>query len=99
MKQIIDQVATDTWTAETKYADMADGAVELAPWNTAIMPQEVIDQCDEMYAAIVNGEYAVMEGPLYDNEGNEVLAEGDSFTLEEWTVCNFLLDNVIGDLP
>ena len=34
-----------------------------------------------------------------DNQGNEVLPEGEFFTLEEWTVCNFLLDNVIGDLP
>lgn len=99
MKQIIDEVATDSWTAETKYAGMAEGAVELAPWNTDIMSQEDIDKCDQMYDDIINGDYAVMEGPLYDNEGNEVLAEGDSFTLEEWTVCYFLLDNVIGDLP
>ena len=52
-----------------------------------------------MYQDIINGDYTVMEGPLQDNQGNEVLPEGEFFTLEEWTVCNFLLDNVIGDLP
>ncbi len=51
------------------------------------------------YQDIINGDYTVMEGPLQDNQGNEVLPEGEFFTLEEWTVCNFLLDNVIGDLP
>ena len=99
MKQVIDEVATGSWTAETKYAGMAEGAVELAPWNTDIMSQADIDQCNQMYQDIINGDYTVMEGPLQDNKGNEVLPEGESFTLEEWTVCNFLLDNVIGDLP
>ena len=99
MNEIITEVATGTWTSETKYAGMAEGAAMLAPWNTDSMPQEVIDQCDEMYERIVNGDYVVMEGPLVDNEGQEVLPAGETFTLEELMVCDFLLDNVIGTLP
>lgn len=97
--EIVTQVATDTWTSDTKYANMADGAATIAPWNEDIMPQEVIDQCNEMYDAIVSGEYVVLEGPVYDNQGNEVLAEGNTFTIEELVDCYFLLDNVIGELP
>ena len=77
----------------------ADGVAGIAPWNTDIMPQEAIDQCNEMYDAIINGDYVVLEGPVVDNQGNEVLPEGETFTIEELINCYFLLDNVIGELP
>ena len=97
--EIITQVATDSWTSDVKYKNMADGAASIAPWNTDIMPEDVIAQCDEMYNAIVNGEYVVMAGPIVDNEGNQILADGETFTLQQLTEMYFLLDNVIGDLP
>lgn len=97
--EIVTQVATDTWTSEVKCGDMADGTASIAPWNTEIMPQEVIDQCNEMYTAIVEGTYQVLGGPVVDNQGNEVLAQGETFTLDELVNCSFLLDNVVGTLP
>lgn len=97
--EIITDVAAGTFDSEPKYANMADGAAAIAPWNEEIMPADVIAACDEMYNSIVNGEYTVMAGPLFDNEGNELLAEGETFTLEELINCYWLLDNVIGDLP
>ena len=78
---------------------MADGVAGIAPWNADIMPQEVINQCNEMYEAIVDGDYVVLEGPVVDNQGNEVLPEGETFTIKELVNCYFLLDNVIGKLP
>ena len=97
--EIITDVATGTFDSEPKYANMADGAATVAPWNSDIMPEDVIAACDEMYNSIVNGEYVVLAGPVVDNEGNELLAEGETFTLEELINCYWLLDNVIGDLP
>ena len=97
--EIITQIATDSWTSEVKYKNMADGAASIAPWNTDIMPEDVIAQCDEMYESIVNGDYTVMAGPIVDNKGNEILAEGETFTLQQLIDMYFLLDNVIGDLP
>ena len=97
--EIITQVATDTWTSDVKYKNMADGAASIAPWNTDIMPEDVIAQCDEMYESIVNGDYTVMAGPIVDNKGNEILAEGETFTLQQLIDMYFLLDNVIGELP
>ena len=52
-----------------------------------------------MKEKIINGEYTVMAGPLYDNKGNELLKDGETFTLEQLIDCYWLLDNVIGDLP
>ena len=96
---VITEVATGSFNSDLKYKGMAEGAASIAPWNTEIMPQDVIDQCDEMYDAIVAGEYIVMSGPLYDNEGNEILADGETFDVEGMTNMSFLLDNVIGEIP
>lgn len=97
--EIITQIATDSWTSDVKYANMADGAAAIAPWNTDIMPQEVIDKCEEMRNKIVSGAYTVMAGPISDNQGHEILAEGETFELDDLINMYFLLDNVIGELP
>lgn len=52
-----------------------------------------------MYEDILNGKYVVMGGPLSDRDGNELLADGETFTTEELIDCYWLLDNVIGTLP
>lgn len=96
--EIITQVATGTWTSDVKAGNMADGVACITPWNADIMPQEVIDQCDEMYDAIVSGKYVVMEGPIYDNQGNQILSEGEHFTLNDYISMDFLLENVIGEI-
>lgn len=97
--EIITEVATGSFNSDLRYMGMAEGAASIAPWNTDIMPQDVIDQCDAMYESIINGEYVVMCGPLYDNEGNQILAEGETFDVEGMTDMFFLLDNVVGDVP
>ena len=97
--QIITQVATDTWTSDLKIANMADGSATLAPWNTDIMPEDVVAQCEQMYQSIIDGQTVVLAGPLYDQEGKELLAEGETFTIDELINCYWFLDNVLGDLP
>lgn len=97
--EIITQIASNTWSSDLKVKNMAEGAATIAPWNTDIMPEEVIAQCDEMYNAIVSGEYVVLAGPVSDNQGNELKAEGETFTVDEMVNCYWLLDNVIGELP
>ena len=97
--EIITQVATGSWTSDLKIANMADGSATLAPWNEEIMPEDVIAQCEQMYQSIIDGETVVLAGPLTDQNGNELLAEGETFTIDELINCYWFLDNVIGDLP
>ena len=59
----------------------------------------MIEKCNAMYEDILNGKYVVMGGPLSDRDGNELLADGETFTTEELIDCYWLLDNVIGTLP
>ena len=53
----------------------------------------------DMRQKILDGSYQVMAGPLSDNQGNPLLADGETFTLQDYTDMYFLLDHVIGSLP
>ena len=96
--QAITNAATGDWTSDTMVIGIAEDGARIRQWNASVMPEEVIAQCDEMYEMIKNGEYVVLEGPVMDNQGNQIKAEGETFTLEELTDCSFLLDNIIGSL-
>ena len=53
----------------------------------------------DMRQKILDGSYQVMAGPLSDNQGNPLLADGETFTLQDYTDMYFLLEHVIGSLP
>ena len=38
-------------------------------------------------------------GPIYDQNGNLVKAEGEVMTDEEFLSMNFFVDNVVGEIP
>lgn len=97
--EFIEEAVAGTWTNQTKFKGMEEGAASIAPYNEEIMPAEVIADCQEVEAKVNSGEVKVFEGPLYDNKGNLVLEEGEEFSDEEWIGMMYLADNVIGDLP
>lgn len=57
----------------------ADGAVYLSPLNTEIAAEGTQEAIDQAAAGIKDGTLNVFEGPLYDVDGNEVVAAGDYF--------------------
>lgn len=97
--EFIEEVVAGTWTNATKFKGIEEGAASIAPYNTDIMPADVIADCEEVEAKVKSGEIKVFEGPLYDNKDNLVLEDGKEFTNEEWIGMMYLADNVIGDLP
>ena len=54
---------------------MNDGSVEMAPFTN--MPANVAAKAQEVHDAIRDGEYFPFTGPLWDNQGNQVLADGE----------------------
>lgn len=61
--EIITEVAMGEFNSDLKYKGMAEGAASIAPWNADIIPQEVINQCDAMYGAIVSSQLRCDERP------------------------------------
>ena len=99
IEEFVNRAVAGTWKGEMLYLGIDSGCAELAPWNTDIVSADLITELDGVKAKLESGEIQVFAGPVYDNNGNEVLAEGKEFTNEELIGMMFLIDNVLGQLP
>jgi basic membrane protein A len=76
---------------------LADGFIKMSPLGPAVTDPARM-QFEETKAEILKGGFAVINGPLKDNKGNVIAAEGQAF--EETDVAlesmDYLVDGVIG---
>ena len=87
-----------TYTPTIQRFGIADGVVDLSAFGPNV-PQDVIDQVDAVKESIISGDLFPFEGPIYDQDGNVVIAEGeqpDTLTLES---MDYLVKGVIGTIP
>ena len=79
-------------------AELDDGTVSLAPINKAV-PEDVRKLVEDKQAAIVKGEFDYWKGPLKDNTGKEVVADGATLKIADINGMNWLIDGVVGKIP
>jgi basic membrane protein A and related proteins len=92
----VQQVMDGTWESESYYGSMADGMVNLASFGESV-PDDIRDDIEERQQEIVDGEFEPFTGPIEDQDGNEIVADGETMTLEELLSIDFFVDGVIGD--
>jgi len=86
------------WTNETAFLGIDYNCATIAPFNTALVPQSVIDEVAQVESKLRSGEIQVFQTPVIDNQGNTILPAGGSFTDDELINMLFLIDNVIGSM-
>ncbi|MFV0313837.1 MAG: BMP family ABC transporter substrate-binding protein [Anaerotignum sp.] len=90
----IEKIIAGTYVPESYYGTMQDGYLGLAPM-TDLVPQDVQDKVNEVAAKMEAGEYPVFVGPIYDTDGNELAAEGETLDREAiWTDMQALVKGV-----
>lgn len=86
------------WETHQFWGGLNEGVVQLADYS----PQ-VPDDVQEMVAAerekIVSGEWDVFCGPVTDQDGNVVVAEGECMSDEDMLNMNFFVEGVVGTIP
>ncbi len=85
-------VADGTWKAS---ADVVLLECPLGEWGPEV-PQEVKDAVAAADAKLKSGELTVYQGPLKDNQGNEVLAEGEKMDAMAAYSTSFAVEGVTG---
>lgn len=91
----VQKVLDGTWTPESYYGSMAEGYVELLPL-TGVAPEESVALVEDVKNKIVAGEFKPFTGPIKDQAGNIVVAEGESLDREGIWQMNYLVEGVIG---
>lgn len=98
---IIEEVMKGTWKSEEIWWGIDKGVVNIAPLSDKV-PEEIRKMVEEEKARYLNGEVPEQYpfvGPIYDQQGNLVKAEGEVMTDEELLSMNFFVDNVVGEIP
>lgn len=68
-------VMEGTWTSEDTWDGLNAGMLEMAAYNEAI-PAEVVEEAEAARIAIEAGELHPFQGPILDQDGKEMVAEG-----------------------
>lgn len=81
-----------TWEPEAFWGDMTDGTVSMAPYGHFV-PEEYQAIANEYLEEILAGE-EVFVGPIYDNQGNLQVEEGQAMTDEEMRSIDWYIQGV-----
>ncbi|CAA6826924.1 MAG: Nucleoside ABC transporter, periplasmic nucleoside-binding protein [uncultured Thiotrichaceae bacterium] len=93
------QAALDgKWEPGSIWGGIKDEMINLAPMNEAV-PEEVVAKVEAAKAAIVDGSLHPFAGPVVDQDGKEIVAEGTNMSDEDMSKMGFYVKGVNGKLP
>jgi len=97
----IDQVGDmidGTWEPAITYGGLKDGFITFAPYGPDVT-DEMLATVEERKQSIIDGSFDMFAGPIADNEGNVVIAEGETIPFDERIdCCQWLVDGVVGEI-
>ena len=88
-------VLDGTWEPIFLRCSLWDGCMAMAPFGPKV-PQEVQDEVMAVSAALESGETVVFTGPILDQEGNVVVAEGDVLTADVMSSVDWFVQGMVG---
>lgn len=95
----VQAVVDGTWEPAITFGGLADGFIGFAPYGPDVT-EETRALIEERKAAITDGSFDMFAGPITDNQGNVVIAEGETIPFEERIeCCQWLVEGVIGEIP
>jgi len=97
-EKVVKEVHEGTWTSSQYWGGLADGVVGLAPYSD-LVPQDVRDLVEAKKAEIVSGSWDVFNGPINNQDGTVMVAEGDTIPDQDLLGMTAFVEGVIGQLP
>ena len=96
--RVAEQLTTGTWQSEDIWWGLKDGLVDLAPFGSSVSEQTKADVAAQK-KAIIAGEKDVFDGPVKDQSGKIVVAEGETMSDGDMLSMNWFVEGVEGDSP
>jgi basic membrane protein A and related proteins len=94
----VQAVIDGTWESHSVWPGLKEGLVDIAPYGPAV-PPEVAEEADAVKEAIIAGERHPFEGPIRNQAGEEVVAEGEVMSDEELLRMDYYVEGIAGRLP
>ena len=96
--QKVEEVQNGTWAGNDAFLGVEDGFGELAPINAELVSADVISEVDDLRSQIKNGSLAIFAGPFSDNQGNELVADGEEMPMDKIKAGDWLYENIVGNM-
>ncbi len=97
----IDQVkaAMDgSWGVRDYWGGMAEDVIQVIGFNDKI-PADVVAEAESIIAGIKDGSFHPFTGPIRNQAGEEVLADGATFSNEELAAMNYYIEGIDAPFP
>ncbi len=91
-------VMDGSWASADTWGGLASGMVEMAPYNPAI-PADVVAMAQQAVNDVSTGKTHPFAGPIKDQSGKVVVAEGKSLSDQELLSMDWYVEGVHGQLP
>lgn len=95
---VASQVRSKTWKSEKIWWGIKDGAVDIAPLNLKIVPEDVAKLVKEARQNIVDGKIHVFKGPIRLQDGKVQIEDGKIPSDEDLLNMNYFVEGVKGSL-
>lgn len=86
-------IVDGTWASADTWDGMKEGTVVISPYNKAV-PADVAALADAVQAGWKDGTYDIFKGPIYDQDGNLKVKEGETMTLADLAVIDWFVKGV-----
>jgi basic membrane protein A len=96
--QVLKAVHDGTWKPEQYWGQMSTGIVELAPYGPMV-PQDVRTFVDQKKQEIIAGTYDPFDGPIYDQQGNLKVKQGEQLSDADKLNLQWFVQGVVGTIP
>jgi len=94
--QVVQSVLDGTWETDSYWGPLADGVVDLAPFGDAV-DEETQQLVETEKARIVNGEWDVFTGPIYDQDDALRVPAGEVMSDEAMLSMDWFVQGVQGN--
>jgi basic membrane protein A len=94
----VQDILDDKWETHQYWGGLEDGAVELAPFSPKV-PADVKSVVEEEQDKILSGDWDVFCGPIYDQDGNVKVADGECMSDGDMLGIDWFVEGVVGTIP
>ena len=95
MKNLVDEIHSDTWSPSHVRSDLAGGAAVLDPFGKNVS-EETQAMVTELQEKIIAGEKDIWTGPITAQDGTVIAEAGTSLDMEAVETMSFLVKGVTG---
>ena len=95
MAEMVEQIQADTWEPAHVRGDLRTGHVILDPFGPQV-PEDVAEEVLALKDEILAGDFDIWAGPILNQDGETVVAEGETLSMEAVETMGFLAQGVIG---